>query len=98
MPKLEGTVSMSRLPPNRGLIVNLCFFAVAGPDAPAPYDGDPPAEAAKDCDKVFEQVDLEKESQDPAVEIDFSVERTAHFIRARRRAARTDQLPLFPRK
>ena len=64
MPKLEGTISMSRLPPKRGLIVNLCFFAVAGPDAPAPYGGDPPAEAATDCDKVFEQVDLQKESQE----------------------------------
>jgi hypothetical protein len=79
MPKLEGTISMSRLPANRGLIINLCFFAVAGPDAPAPYNGDPPAEAASDYDKVFEQVNLEKESQDSAVEIGFSVERPAGY-------------------
>jgi hypothetical protein len=79
MPKLEGTISISRLPPNRGLIVNLCFFAVAGPDAPAPYGGDPPTEAATDCDKVLEQVDLERESQDPAVDVGFSVERAAGY-------------------
>ena len=79
MPKLEGNISISCLPPNRGLIVNLCFFAVAGTDAPVPYGGDPPAEAATDCDKVFEQVNLEKESRDSAVEVGFSVERAAGY-------------------
>lgn len=68
------------------MIVNLCFFAVAGADTPAPYGGDPPAEAATDCDKIFEQVDLERESQDPAVEIGFSVERAARFYYVQIRA------------
>ena len=48
--------------PHRGLTVNRCFFAVSDPDAAAPHDGDPPAEAATDCDKFFEQVELDKES------------------------------------
>lgn len=82
MPKLEGTISMSRLPPNRGLILNLCFFPVAGADAPAPFGGDPPAEAATDCDKVFEQVDPEKESREYLV--------TAHRAYVARRNAAWD--------
>jgi len=79
MPKLNGTISLSRLPTNRGLIVDLCFFAVEGSDAPAPYGADPPAEAATDFEKVFEQVNLEKESGDSAVEVGFSVERAAGY-------------------
>ena len=75
MGRLEGTISMTGLPPHRGLIVNLCFFAVKGPDSPSPHNGDPPAEAATDCDKVFEQVDLDNESQETTFEHHFSIER-----------------------
>jgi hypothetical protein len=86
MPKLEGTISISGLPPNRGLIVNLCFFPVAGLDAPAPFDGDPPAEAATDCDKIFEQVDLDNESRIPAMEIRFAVDRSGGYYYVQVRA------------
>ena len=92
MPKLSGTVLISRLPPNHGLIVNVCFFAVAGPDAPAPYAGDPPAEAATDCEKIFERVDPETESNDSTVEISLSVERTGGYYYAQVRVI------LFQRK
>jgi hypothetical protein len=75
MARLEGTISLAGLPPHRGLIVNLCLFPVAGADSPAPYDGDPPAEAVTDCDKVFEGVDLNKESQETTFECGFGVDR-----------------------
>src|SRR5581483_138349 len=62
MAKLEGTIAVAGLPPHRGLIVNLCFYRVEAPDAPAPYDGDPPAEAATDCHEVLKEVDLNADS------------------------------------
>src|SRR2546421_6022721 len=79
MARLEGTISMTGLPPHRGLILNVCFFSVDGPGAPVPYDGDPPAEAATDCDKVFEQVDLNNESQQEILEHHFGVERALGY-------------------
>jgi hypothetical protein len=75
MSKFEGAISATGLPPHRGLIVNLCFYAVPGPDAPVPYNGDPPAGAATDCEQVFEEVDLDKESQQTTFEHHFSIER-----------------------
>jgi hypothetical protein len=80
MGKLEGAVSITDLPPHRGLIINLCFYEVSGPDAPAPYGGDPPAEAATDSQKIVEHVHLEEESRQPAFEQRFSVEhRTGYY-------------------
>jgi hypothetical protein len=80
MGRLDGTVSITGLPPHRGLIVNLCFYEVGGPDAPAPYGGDPPAEAATDCQKVAEHVHLREESRQPTFEQRFSIEhRTGHY-------------------
>jgi hypothetical protein len=86
MSRLEGTISITGLPPHRGLIVHVCFFPVAGPDAAAPHDGDPPAEAATDCDKVFERVDLNKESQQTAFEHHFGVERPSGYYYVQVRA------------
>lgn len=79
MPRLEGTISITGLPAHRGLIVNLYFFAVAGPDSPVPHNGAPSAEAAADCDTVFEGVDLEKESQQTSFECNFGVERSPGY-------------------
>src|SRR5690348_8313824 len=79
MSRLESTIAINGLPPHRGLIVNLCFFAVGGPDAPAPYGGDPPAEAATDCDKVFKQVDLDTESRETMFEHHFGIERAPGY-------------------
>jgi hypothetical protein len=54
MAKLDGKAPITNLPANRGLIVKLWFYEVAGPDVPAPYDADPPADAATDCRKIVE--------------------------------------------
>lgn len=67
------------LPPHRGIIVNLCFFAVPDPEAPVPFNGDPPAEATTDCDKVLEQVDLATESQEATRDFAFRVDRAPGF-------------------
>jgi hypothetical protein len=85
MARLEGAISLSGLPPHRGLILNLCFFAVPTAEAPAPHDGDPPADAATDCEKLFERVDLESESQETTFEHEFRVERPAgyYFLQVR---------------
>src|ERR1700687_1905593 len=85
MAKLEGTILITGLPPHRGLIGNLCFFVVVSADSPPPYNGDPPAEAATDCEKVFEQVDLDKESQATTFEHHFRVEHSPgyHYVQLR---------------
>jgi hypothetical protein len=75
MGRLDGTVSISGLPPHRGLILNLCFYRVPAADAPAPYAGDPPAEAATDCHEVYKQVDLHTETDRSAYDLPFGVER-----------------------
>jgi hypothetical protein len=77
--KLEGMIAVTGLPPHRGLIVNLCFYRVEVPDAPAPYGGDPPAEAATDCHEIVHQVDLETESSRGAYDLPFRIERPAGF-------------------
>ena len=64
MPTLAGAVSISALPPNKGLIVDLCFFEVDGPDSAAPHDGDPPTDAVTDCTTVFHHVDLDADEID----------------------------------
>ena len=79
MAKLEGTIAVSGLPPHRGLIVSLCFFPVKAADVPAPYGGDPPAEAVTDSHEVYKQVDLNAESSQPAYDLPFEVERPAGF-------------------
>ena len=79
MPNLEGNVTVSGLPPHRGLIVSLCFFRVAAATDPAPYGGDPPAEAVTDCHEVIKQVDLNRESSQATCHLPFAVERPAGF-------------------
>src|SRR5262249_51626682 len=79
MPKLEGTIAVTGLPPHRGLIVSLCFYRVEAADAPAPYGGDPPAEAATDCHELAKQADLDMESLRAEKDLPFSIERPAGF-------------------
>jgi hypothetical protein len=77
--KLEGTIAVAGLPPHRGLIVNLCFFPVSTAAAPAPYGGDPPAEAVIDSHEVAKQVDLNTESSQSSYDLPFAVERPAGY-------------------
>jgi hypothetical protein len=77
--KLEGTIAVAGLPPHRGLVVSLCFFPVGAADAPAPYGGDPPAEAVTDSHEVAKQVGLHTESLQSAYGLPFVVERPAGF-------------------
>lgn len=79
MPTLAGTISLSRLPRHRGLILNVCLYPVEAADAASPYNGTPPPEAAIDCDKVFENVDLEAESSDACFDHKFTIERPVGF-------------------
>lgn len=72
-----GTISITDLPPHRGLSLSLAFFAVLGPDSAAPFDGDPPAEAVADVVEVFESVDLHNEIADASREIPFSIKHTS---------------------
>jgi len=79
MGKLDGTISITGLPPHRGLIVNVCLFEVGGLDAPAPHDGDPPPEAVADTHKVVEDVHLHEESQRPTFEQTFHIDHRPGF-------------------
>jgi hypothetical protein len=85
VPALEGTIQITGLPPNRGLIISLCFFGVETAETPAPYNGDPPVEAVTDCDQVYEQVDFNREWADNTFEHDFRVERKVgyYFVQLR---------------
>jgi hypothetical protein len=79
MAKLEGTVSVTGLPPHRGLMISLCFYEVGSADASAPHGGDPPTEAATDCHQVAKQVDLHTEVVQPSYDLPFSIEHRAGF-------------------
>jgi hypothetical protein len=79
MGRQEGTVSITGLPSHRGLILSVCFFRVDAADTPAPYAGDPPAEAVTDCHEVFKQVDLHTELLQTSYELPFRVERPAGY-------------------
>jgi hypothetical protein len=74
MGSLDGTVSITGLPPHRGVIVHLCFYEVSGPDAPAPYGGNPPVEAATDCHKIIDYVHLDEETRQSTFEQPFTLE------------------------
>jgi hypothetical protein len=97
MARLDGTVSISGLPPHRGLILSLCFYRVATADAPPPYAGDPPAEAATDCHEVYKQVELDTELTQAAYELPFSVERPPghYYLQARAILFRTQGGKVF---
>jgi hypothetical protein len=76
MARLEGTVSLTELPPRRGVLVDLYFFRIEQPQAPVPYGGDPPPEAAVDHHDVCEQTDLNGEDRhEKTLEIPFQAER-----------------------
>ncbi len=72
--KIEGVISLTGLPPHRGLILNLVLYEVGGPDAPPPYDGRPPAEAAKDLVNVLDDVNVDVESTVAVREQKFTLE------------------------
>jgi hypothetical protein len=74
MTTLEGKIEITGLPPNRGLIVHLGLFEVSEPDAPAPYNGNPPPEAVTDSQKVIEDVHLRDESREPTFKRPFRIE------------------------
>jgi hypothetical protein len=76
----SGIIEIGNLPPHFGLTVSLAFLSVADPDAPAPYDGDPPAEAITDCLEVYNEVDLNTEIQDSTRAIPFALERAAGYF------------------
>jgi hypothetical protein len=75
-----GLVEIDKLPPHFGLTVSLAFFPVSDADAPAPYNGDPPADAVTDCPELYSEVDLDTESRESTRAIPFSLERpTGHY-------------------
>jgi hypothetical protein len=84
--KLDGTISLTNLPPHRGLIINLCLYEVSDADVPAPHGGEPPSDMATDCSEVVENVHLEKESQRSAIEQTFSIEHLPGYYYAQIRA------------
>jgi hypothetical protein len=80
MGKLVGTVSITGLPPHRGVMVAVCFYRVESEESPAPHGGDPPTEAATDCEKIYSQVHFDTESKQGEYEFPFSVERpSGHY-------------------
>ena len=83
---LNGKVAVTGLPSHYGLIITVCFFAVEGPDAPVPYDGDPPGEAATDCEEIYNQVDLGQELPAGTLEQRFSVQRQMGYYYVQVRA------------
>jgi hypothetical protein len=97
MGRLNGAVSITGLPAHRGMILSVCFYRVESADAPVPYAGDPPPEAATDCHEVAKQVDLDTESQQAAYELPFSVERPPgyYYLQVRAILFRTQGSKVF---
>ena len=97
MAKLEGSIAIVGLPPHRGLIVTLCFFPVESADAPAPYGGDPPGEAATDTHEVANQVDLHTESSQSAYDLPFVADRPdgLYYLQVRTVLFRTRAAKVF---
>jgi len=85
MAAFQGTIAISDMPPHRGIIVNLCFFSVPEVDASPPYDGDPPAEKATDCQEVLHDVHPDEERSEAGRECSFSLQRDEgyYFIQIR---------------
>lgn len=78
--KLAGHIEFTNLPPNFGLIVSLQLFPVTGPEAPVPYGGDPPKDAATDNTKICADVDLQTEVRQSTRIIPFSLKRpSGHY-------------------
>jgi hypothetical protein len=75
MARLDGTVSITDLPPHRGVHLSVCFFRVPSVDAPPLYDGDPPAEACTDCVDICSEEHLDRDRLDPAREWRFFADR-----------------------
>lgn len=85
MPALVGNLVLSGLPPHLGMLVSLCFFAVKDRDSPAPYNGDPPTEAATDLEEIVNNMPLKNESRATSFEQNFQAERPAgyYFVQVR---------------
>ena len=77
---LSGCISISNLPPHRGLIITLVFFKAEGMDSVPPYNGHPPTESITDNIELCNKVDLECEMNDSQREVAFEIEHpTGHF-------------------
>jgi hypothetical protein len=85
MKTLSGKIELNNLPPHRGLSVNIAFFLVQGENATKPFRGDPPGNAIKDVERVFEAVDFAKEITVSSREIPFSLSRPPgyYYIQSR---------------
>ena len=94
---LSGKISFSNLPLHRGLSVSLAFFEVDNMDSNPPYNGDPPADAVTDSQDLYNDVDLETESEITALDIPFSVEHIPgyFYIQIRTILYRKEQGRLF---
>jgi hypothetical protein len=97
MSRLDGIISITGLPPHRGLMLDLCFYSVPAADAPVPYAGDPPAEAATDSHEVYNKVDLHAELAQTTYELQFSIERPPgyYFLQVRAILFRTQDDKVF---
>ncbi len=71
--RIGGVIKFSDLPFHFGLIVHLSLYEVESPKSPAPYGGDPPAEAATDLHKLYEGVDLDVEIQCRSFDLPFDL-------------------------
>ena len=79
MAKLEGTIAVDRPATAPRADRQPVLLPGRSADAPAPYGGDPPAEAVTDSHEVAKQVDLYTESSRPEYDLPFAVERPAGF-------------------
>jgi hypothetical protein len=63
----------------------VCLYRVADENSPAPFDGDPPAEAAVDCEEVHHEVDLDRETldSDRTLQFGFVRERGHYYVQTR---------------
>jgi len=75
-----GQVAISDLPPHWGLLVNMAFFPVEGPESPPPLNGFPPDAEITDLVELHTALDDKNESLETTCNIPFSIEREAGYF------------------
>jgi hypothetical protein len=84
--RVSGSIRVTELPPNRGVILNLALFRVESPSSPPPYDGDPPADSITDVVAILEDVDLarpESTGTERLVEFEFRRPPGDYYVQVR---------------
>ncbi len=78
--KFSGQVSLTNLPPHRGLIISIAFFKVDGLHSDVPFGGNPSGEEISDVTEIYNNVNLELDMTDTSMAAPFSLNREKGYF------------------